>query len=186
MRPASLRHSSDGSVALAHRRRLSQQAAVLSGSQIRHDGQQYPKDIVKRDGDEEWQEPTTIPGRLVHDILCLLAILVDFIECAVVIIYRVIIDMRYGQRDSLLWVVEPSELAGWSADRQGNQQAREDEEVLPLIGLLLLILLGWTATDRFFGIRLSPFFGPLAGLLYDSVTILFHLLASLFGEFFQC
>ena len=102
MRPASLRHSSDGSVALAHRRRLSQQAAVLSGSQIRHDGQQYPKDIVKRDGDEEWQEPTTIPGRLVHDILCLLAILVDFIECAVVIIYRVIIDMRYGQRDSLL------------------------------------------------------------------------------------
>jgi hypothetical protein len=49
-----------------------------------------------------WYEPRTIPGRLVHDLICLMAILVDFVECAVVVIYRVVLDMRYGQRNSLL------------------------------------------------------------------------------------
>lgn len=112
-----LRHSSDGSIALAHRRRTSQQ--ILHGSRPTiQTSKSYPEptttnideddegvwEVVldKGDDEEDWSEPRTIPGRLVHDLICLMAILVDFVECAVVIIYRVVLDMRYGQRDGIL------------------------------------------------------------------------------------
>jgi len=74
----------DASLALAHRRRPSS----------------LPLDLVQTLCFEEW-ELVTIPGKVVHDIICLLAIMADWVECVVIVMYRVLIDIRYGRRGSL-------------------------------------------------------------------------------------
>ena len=103
-RPSSFRNSSDGSISLAHRRRLSQQIVVKSAAtQTLEPEDEGVWEVISDDKEPTaLYEPRTIPGRLVHDLICLMAILVDFVECAVVVIYRVVLDMRYGQRNSLL------------------------------------------------------------------------------------
>jgi len=103
-RPLSFRNSSDGSISLAHRRRLSQQIVALSTADrpSEEEDEDVWEVIQDEAGQATWHEPRTIPARLVHDLICLMAILVDFVECAVVVIYRVVLDMRYGQRNSLL------------------------------------------------------------------------------------
>jgi hypothetical protein len=105
-RPTNARQSSDGSVALAHRRQVSRRSANAPSGKAGITGEDEDAwetlvDDVKRD-EFVTLEPRTIPGKIVHDLICLIAILVDFLECSVVIIYRVILDMRYGERPSML------------------------------------------------------------------------------------
>lgn len=110
-RPTNARQSSDGSLSLAHRRRASQQAVPQLGAvgkgkaKIDNDDHEGAWEAVNEEDPRQvsdFREPRTIPGKVVHDLICLIAILVDFVECAVVIIYRVILDMRYGERPSML------------------------------------------------------------------------------------
>jgi hypothetical protein len=110
VKPAYFRHSSDGSIALAHRRKSSQ---MITAKPPLRATKSYPTvqyDDPEDDGmwelvpgeDERWVEPRTIPGRLVHDLICLILILMDFVECAVVIVYRIMLDLRHRERDPLL------------------------------------------------------------------------------------
>ena len=43
-------------------------------------------------------ELKTVPGKLVHDLICLMAIMMEILECAIVIVFRVAIDMRYNRK----------------------------------------------------------------------------------------
>ena len=111
-RPTNARQSSDGSIALAHRRTVSQPSApfLSSSGKAKQSSEEEDEDAWEAVADDDdahsrYREPRTIPGKVVHDMICLLAILVDFAECAVVIVYRVILDMRYGDRPSILCVI---------------------------------------------------------------------------------
>ena len=87
VRPIPVRGISSGtdtSVALAHRRRPSG----------------LPKDSV-RANDALDLEPTSIPAQVVHDVLCIIAIIVEWVECAVIVIFRILVDIRYGRRATL-------------------------------------------------------------------------------------
>ena len=94
-RPSMVTHaSSDGSIALAHRRRSSQQVPTLQAIQLR-------KRVSMVQSEFSSMEMQTIPGRLVHDFICLMAIMMEFVECTVVIVFRVVIDVRYNRRSSM-------------------------------------------------------------------------------------
>ena len=69
---------SDTSVALAHRRRSSYQP------------------ILRLE-----QEPTTIPGKVVNDVICLAAVAVDWAECIVIVVYRIVLSVRLGRRATM-------------------------------------------------------------------------------------
>lgn len=122
-RPTYMRHgSSDGSIALAHRRRSSNQAkfasqsvtaearAVVKGRTTTKVDEREPDSLhVMEEEDDEWVDdkdspepeddgPLTIPGRVVHDIICLIAIFIDFIECFVFVVYRILLDLRYKRK----------------------------------------------------------------------------------------
>ena len=98
-RPTLERHgSSDGSVALAHRRQASYQIQPN-----RFEGIATQSVFALTDSDCLTVEFTagelqTVPGKLVHDLICLLAIMMEFLECAIVIVFRVAIDMRYNRK----------------------------------------------------------------------------------------
>ena len=104
-RPMHSRHgSSSGSISLAHRRRSSQLVPTFSTLAA---SRRFPQ-LGASDEDQWWEvmhdedmEPQTIPGRVVHDIICLLALLVEIVESAVVIVFRVMVDVRYGQHTTL-------------------------------------------------------------------------------------
>ena len=74
----------DGSIALAHRRRPSN-LPVSFGQYLGN-----TSTLV------EW-EAQSVPARVVHDIICLLAILVDWVECAVIVLYHVVVEVRHGR-----------------------------------------------------------------------------------------
>ncbi|ORX36026.1 hypothetical protein BD324DRAFT_651931 [Kockovaella imperatae] len=93
-RPTVDRQTSDSSIALAHRRVSSQQLPTLRT--IRDS--QAPVMVQSEFCAVEMQ---TIPGRLVHDLICLLAILLEFVECTVVIVFRVVIDVRYNRKSTM-------------------------------------------------------------------------------------
>ena len=50
--------------------------------------------------EDDW-EPYTIPGKVVHDVLCLMAIIADWVECAVIVIWRLVIDVRHVRKTML-------------------------------------------------------------------------------------
>jgi len=87
-RPMAIRTVSSGtntSLALAHRRRPSNLVNEIAMSSLG----------LGMDG---WEEPRTIPAKVVHDLICLIAIVADCVEGVVVVLYRVMIDIRYGRR----------------------------------------------------------------------------------------
>ncbi|KAK4687516.1 hypothetical protein P7C73_g2593, partial [Tremellales sp. Uapishka_1] len=49
----------------------------------------------------ENNEVITIPGRLVNDLICLLEIVMDHVEWMIIILYRLILDIRYGPKTTL-------------------------------------------------------------------------------------
>ncbi|CAD6572234.1 MAG: hypothetical protein TREMPRED_000481 [Tremellales sp. Tagirdzhanova-0007] len=86
-RPVVLRTVSggtDGSVALAHRRRPSTLPISL-GQRAEH------TDMMA-----EW-EAQTIPAKVVNDIICLLTIFVECVECAIIVLYCVMLEIRHGR-----------------------------------------------------------------------------------------
>ncbi|RXK37562.1 hypothetical protein M231_05187 [Tremella mesenterica] len=102
------------SLALAHRRSSSIQTlhtihnlqalqVSISRSQAKlHFSPSSKKEIQERyEKLDNEREPNTIPGRVVNDIICLLFLVLDWIEMLAVAVYRVIMDIRYGQRATL-------------------------------------------------------------------------------------
>jgi hypothetical protein len=43
-------------------------------------------------------EPSTIPGRMVNDVFVLFAILLEWMECGVIVILKLALDVRYRHR----------------------------------------------------------------------------------------
>jgi hypothetical protein len=85
------RSSSDGTVALAHRRQRSNKEELYD----------LVKEISTRNEAERRLELYSPPARLVNDLIILLAILLEWIEMFVVIVYRVSVAVKYG-RESIL------------------------------------------------------------------------------------
>lgn len=48
------------------------------------------------DGTAQDSGPVTIPGRLVHDFFCWMLILLDYLEWAIILFYRLAVDIRAG------------------------------------------------------------------------------------------
>jgi hypothetical protein len=40
--------------------------------------------------------PVTIPGRIMHDVFCLILVILDYIEWTIILVYRVLVDIRAG------------------------------------------------------------------------------------------
>jgi len=40
--------------------------------------------------------PVTIPGRIMHDIFCLILVVLDYIEWGIILVYRLLVDIRAG------------------------------------------------------------------------------------------
>jgi len=85
------RSSSDGTVALAHRRQRSNKEELYD----------LVKEISTRNEAERRLELYSPPARLVNDLIILLSILLEWIEMFVVIVYRVSVAVKYG-RESIL------------------------------------------------------------------------------------
>jgi hypothetical protein len=85
------RSSSDGTVALAHRRQRSNKEELYD----------LVKEISIRNEAERRLELYSPPARLVNDLIILLSILLEWIEMFVVIVYRVSVAVKYG-RESIL------------------------------------------------------------------------------------
>jgi hypothetical protein len=85
------RSSSDGTVALAHRRQRSSKEELYD----------LVKEISIRNEGEKRLELYSPPARLVNDLIILLSILLEWIEMFVVIVYRVSVTVKYG-RESIL------------------------------------------------------------------------------------
>jgi len=88
------RSSSDGTVALAHRRQRSSKEELYD----------LVREISSRDGAERRDRRLELyspPARLVNDLIILLSILLEWIEMFVVIVYRVSVAVKYG-RESIL------------------------------------------------------------------------------------
>ena len=100
------RTSSDGTIALAHRR-LGQSGSEKSiepkseKEELHNLVQNIVDDMTKEGRRERQLELSSPPARLVNDIIILLAILLEWIEMLIVIIWRVSIAVRYG-RESIL------------------------------------------------------------------------------------
>jgi hypothetical protein len=43
-------------------------------------------------------EPSTIPGKMVNDVFVLFAILLEWMECGVIVILKLALDVRYRHR----------------------------------------------------------------------------------------
>jgi hypothetical protein len=82
------RTSSDGTIALAHRR-------------LRLDGtnEESMEKQIRRNRPE--MELYSIPARLVNDVIVLLSILLEWVEMMIIIVWRVFVAVRYG-RESIL------------------------------------------------------------------------------------
>lgn len=115
------RTSSDGTVALAHRRISSSsgngnargnaqqgpgqgQGHALAANQVSA-STRGDKGLAAAAGeaedDNQDEGPATIPARIVNDMIILLSILADWLEVMVVIGYRVVMETRYGQRPTM-------------------------------------------------------------------------------------
>lgn len=46
-------------------------------------------------------EPVTVPGRIVNDFICLSLLVLDWIEIVLVLVYRVTMDLKHGERRTL-------------------------------------------------------------------------------------
>jgi hypothetical protein len=99
------RTSSDGTLALAHRR-LAQSGKdktveVSEKEELHNLVQTIVDDLTKEGRGERQLELSSPPARLVNDIIILLSVLLEWIEMFIVIIWRVSIAVRYG-RESIL------------------------------------------------------------------------------------
>lgn len=56
---------------------------------------------LEQDVEDEEEEATTIPGKIVNNILNLLSLLIDFIEWFVLVVWRVCVELRHGRRTRL-------------------------------------------------------------------------------------
>ncbi|WVR05975.1 hypothetical protein IAU60_003003 [Kwoniella sp. DSM 27419] len=53
---------------------------------------------VKMQTRSKRSEPSTIPAKLVHDVFCLIAILLEYVEWSVILVVRICVDIRNGPR----------------------------------------------------------------------------------------
>lgn len=88
------RTSSDGTLALAHRRQRSTQEELYD----------LVQDITRKNQAERRERQLELyspPARLVNDLIILLSVLLEWIEMLIVIVYRVSVAVKYG-RESIL------------------------------------------------------------------------------------
>ena len=88
------RTSSDGTLALAHRRQRSTQEELYD----------LVQDITTKNQAERRERQLELyspPARLVNDLIILLSVLLEWIEMLIVIVYRVSVAVKYG-RESIL------------------------------------------------------------------------------------